>query len=68
MPSNAQLAARLLRSAADFFRTVSEQSPTIKDQMEASARTYEDMADLVESDPTGECTLVAQRGEEEKPE
>lgn len=68
MPSNAQLAARLLRSAADFFRTVSEQSPTIKEQMEASARTYEDMADLVESDPTGECTLVAQRSEGETPE
>jgi hypothetical protein len=51
--SNAQLAARLLRDAAKFFRTVGEQNPTLQDAMTENAAIFEDVAALVEVDPTG---------------
>ncbi len=53
MPTNAQIAARLLRSAADFFRQVGNQNPKVMEQMEASARSYDVVADLVEKNPKG---------------
>ena len=54
MPSHAQLAAKLLRDAATFFRTISEQNPPLKEQMDENADVFEQVASLVESDPTGE--------------
>jgi hypothetical protein len=53
MPTHAQLAARLLRDAASFFRTVGEQNPPLKDQMNENAEVFEGVAALVEKDPTG---------------
>lgn len=53
MPSHAQLAAKLLRDAATFFRTIAEQNPPLKDQMGENADVFEQVADLVENDPMG---------------
>lgn len=53
-PTHADFAATLLRDAATFFRNVGEQNPELKEQMSDNAAVYEEIADLVESDPTGE--------------
>jgi len=53
MPTHAQLAAKLLRDAASFFRTVAEQNPPLKDQMNENADVFDGVANLVEKDPTG---------------
>lgn len=53
MTTNADLAARLLKDAATFFRTISDQNPAIKEQMEENADVFERVATLVETDPTG---------------
>ncbi len=57
MTTNAELAARLLRGAADFFRHIGEQNPGIAPEMEENARTYEAVASMVEEDPAGEVAL-----------
>lgn len=54
MPSHAQLAAKLMRDAAAFFRTIGEQNPPLKDQMAENADVFEQVAILVENDPNGE--------------
>jgi hypothetical protein len=54
MPSHAELAAKLLRDAAAFFKTISEQNPPLKEQMDENADVFEQVADLVETDPTGQ--------------
>jgi len=54
MPTNAELAARLLRDAAFFFRTVAEQNPALQDAMSENAQVFEDVAAMVETDPLGE--------------
>lgn len=53
MPSHAQLAAKLLRDAATFFRTIAEQNPPLKEQMNENASVFDQVADLVEGDPNG---------------
>jgi len=53
MPSHAELAAKLLRDAAAFFKTIAEQNPPLKDQMDENADVFEQVADLVEQNPTG---------------
>lgn len=53
MATHAELAARLLRDAAFFFRTVAEQNPVLKDQMEENATVFEQVANMVETDPLG---------------
>ena len=58
MPTNAKLAARLLRNAAEFFRSVAEQNPAAMMDMETNAQTYELVADWVETDPGGETPLT----------
>ena len=57
MTTNAKLAARLLRNAAEFFRSVAEQNPAVTEDMETEAQTYELVADWVETDPSGETPL-----------
>lgn len=52
--SYARFAAKLLRDAADFFRTLAEQNQPIEEQMTMNARIFEQLADLVETDPTGQ--------------
>ncbi len=54
MPSHAQLAARLLRDAASFFRTIGEQNAPLKQPMFEHAPVYEQVAGLVEKDPNGQ--------------
>lgn len=53
MPSHSELAAKLLRDAAAFFKTISEQNPPLKEQMDENADVFEKVADLVEKDPKG---------------
>lgn len=56
MISHAQLSAKLLRDAAVFFRTIGDQNPPLKIQMDENANVFEQVADLVEQDPTGVIT------------
>ena len=54
MPSHAEIAARLLRDAATFFRAVGEQNDALRDQMTENADVFEQVAVLVETNPMGE--------------
>lgn len=58
MTSNAEIAARLLRDAAAFFRHVGEQNAPIREQMDSNARAYEAVADMVEEAPTGVFSAI----------
>lgn len=51
--THAALAARLLRDAATFFRTIAEQNPSLLDAMSENAAIYDEVADLVEINPGG---------------
>jgi len=53
MPTHAELAARLLRDAAQIFQTIGEQNPALKEQMGDNSQVFVQIADLVEKDPTG---------------
>ncbi|HSX54676.1 MAG TPA: hypothetical protein VLG14_05195 [Sphingomonas sp.] len=57
MPSHAQLAAKLLRDAATFFRNVGAQNPALADEMNENAAVYEQVADLTEADPLAELPV-----------
>jgi len=61
MATYAQLGAKLLRDAATFFRNVGAQNEPLKAQMEDNASVYDQVADLLEKDPTG--TLDLDEGE-----
>ncbi|MCG8690345.1 MAG: hypothetical protein MI806_03960 [Minwuiales bacterium] len=65
MATNAQLAARLLRNAADFFRTIGADNPQLNEDMETNAQTYELVADWVESDPSGQNPLSDAKDEDD---
>ncbi len=54
MPAHSELAAKLLRDAASFFKTIGTQNPPLKEQMEENADVFEQVADLVETDPNGQ--------------
>ena len=54
MPSHAELASKLLKDAAAFFKTIAEQNPPLKDQMDENADVFEQVADLVAKDPMGQ--------------
>ncbi len=54
MPSNAKLAAKLLRDAAVFFRSVGEQNAELSEQMRSNADTYDMVAEWVEKDAGAE--------------
>jgi len=53
MLTHAQLAAKLLKDAATFFRTIGEQNGPLKIQMDENANVFEQVAELLERDPTG---------------
>jgi hypothetical protein len=53
MPTHADLGARLLRDAASFFRTLGSQNEPLRDQMTENADVFEQVANLLEQDPTG---------------
>lgn len=56
MATHAELAAKLLRDAAGFFKSVGEQNPAMTEQLELNANVFREIADLVETDPNGEFT------------
>lgn len=58
MPTHAEVAAKLLREAAKFYRVIGEQNDALTDKMNQSARVYDDVAALVENDPTGLLTAL----------
>jgi len=58
MATNAELAAKLLRNAGEFFRNIGANTPQIQEQMEQNARTYEVVANWVEEDPAGEAPIA----------
>jgi len=64
MATHADLAAKLLRDAAIFFRNVGDQNEPLKEQMNDNADVYEQVAELLEKDPTGELDLEGDEGEE----
>lgn len=51
--SHADLAASLLKDAANFFRTLGEQNPPLKEQMTENAGIFDQIAGLLLSDPLG---------------
>jgi len=53
MATNAQLAAKLLRDAATFFRNVGEQNAPLQEQMNDNAAVYDQVAELLEKNPMG---------------
>lgn len=53
MTTNAQLAARLLREAAEIYRTLGGDDSEVKQQMDDFGTLYERVADMVELDPAG---------------
>ena len=53
MPTHAQLAAQLLRDAAVLMRTLGEQNQALDAQIRENADVFEQVATLVEKDPTG---------------
>jgi hypothetical protein len=55
--THAELAVRLLRDAAGFFRNVADQNPAIADQMRDNADVYEEVAALLNNDPEGTVSL-----------
>jgi hypothetical protein len=57
MPTHADLAAKLLRDASVFFRSIAENNPDMKDQMLENAEVYDQVADLVQSSPSAEIDL-----------
>ncbi|MGP1256911.1 hypothetical protein ABWI00_14920 [Algihabitans albus] len=57
MATHAQLAAHLMRGAAEFFRNVGEQNSQLKAEMDQNARTFELVAERVEADPNGEVDV-----------
>lgn len=50
---HAELAGRLLKDAANFFRTLAAQNEPIREQMNENASVYDQIGDLVMKDPLG---------------
>lgn|GEM_PF-2119091 len=51
--TNAALAAKLLRDAAEYFEAMGFQNPPLREQMEENANVFRQVADLVEQAPEG---------------
>lgn len=64
MATNAELAAKLLRNAGEFFRNTGANTPQIQEQMEQNARTYDIVANWLEEDPSGEAPISMEPDEE----
>lgn len=61
MATYAELAAKLLRDAATFFRNVGAQNDPLKEQMNDNASVYEQVADLLEQNPNGTLDMDEQK-------
>lgn len=53
MPTHAQLAAQLLRDAAMLMRALGENNQQLEERMNENAGVYDQVAMLIERDPTG---------------
>lgn len=53
MPSIAEISAGLMRDAAGLLRTLGTQHAELSQRMFRDAQTFEQVADLLEGDPTG---------------
>jgi hypothetical protein len=53
MTTNAEVAAQLLREAAEFYRLLGGSSPEMKDRMEEFGVLYEQAAARLDLDPQG---------------
>lgn len=51
--SYGELAGKLLKDAATFFRTLAQENEPLKEQMEENANVYDQIGDLVMGDPLG---------------
>jgi hypothetical protein len=58
MTTHAELAAKLLREAATMFRSLGAPDPELGERLNEFASIYEQVADLVEQDPTGLLQLA----------
>lgn len=54
MPTNADMAAKMLGEAAGFFRMLGQSSPGAAAHMNENARVYDQVAAMITSAPTGE--------------
>jgi hypothetical protein len=63
MAKHSDIAANLLRNAATFFRDLGAQNPDLTEQMNVNARTYDAVAELMETDPFGEMALQSDASE-----
>ena len=53
MPTHAELAAKLLSDAADFFVTLGAQNPPLQAQMTENATVFRQMGALLNQEPQG---------------
>lgn len=51
--TNAQFASKLLREAAEFYRTLGDSSPEMKDRMDEFGVLYDQVAARLDADPVG---------------
>jgi hypothetical protein len=58
MTTHAELAAKLLREAATMFRSLRAPDAELGERLNEFASIYEQVADLVEQDPTGLLELA----------
>ena len=57
MATHAQIAARLLRDAAKFFRNVGAYNEALRETLNDNAKVYDEIATLVEDAPLAELDL-----------
>ncbi len=57
MATYSNLAVKLLRDAARFFRDMGKENIPVKTQMNDNAEVYEQLADLLENDPLAEIDM-----------
>ncbi|MBK8174025.1 MAG: hypothetical protein IPK66_01590 [Rhodospirillales bacterium] len=60
MTTHAELAAKLLREAATMFRSLGAPDPELGGRLDEFAGVYEQVASLVEADPTGELDFAGE--------
>lgn len=52
MTTVAQVGADMLRAAANFFRAVGQENPSMSEQMNENAAAYDNVAALLQQDPS----------------
>lgn len=57
MTTIADVGADMLRAAANFFRAVGEENPALVDQMAQNAAAYENVATMLQDDPSREIEI-----------